>query len=51
LFQILGGAGYSKDQPIERIWREVRVVRILEGTSETMRRIVACHVFHGGETR
>ena len=43
--QIFGGAGYSKDLPIERIWREVRVVRILDGTSEMMRRIVARHVF------
>lgn len=39
--QLFGGAGYSKDFPIERIWREVRVVRILDGTSEMMRRIVA----------
>ena len=43
--QIFGGAGYSKDQPIERIWREVRVAKILDGTSEMMRRIVARHVF------
>src|SRR5262245_2663763 len=42
--QIFGGAGYSKDYPIERILREARVVRILDGTSEMMRRIVARHV-------
>jgi alkylation response protein AidB-like acyl-CoA dehydrogenase len=34
-------AGYRKDEPIERIWREVRAIRILEGTSEMMRHIVA----------
>lgn len=45
--QIFGGAGYSKDYPVERIWREVRVVRILDGTSEMMRRIVARQVFRG----
>jgi acyl-CoA dehydrogenase len=39
--QLFGGAGYSKDEPIERIWREVRAIRILEGTSEIMRHIVA----------
>jgi len=39
--QLFGGAGYRKDEPIERIWREVRVIRILEGTSEIMRHIVA----------
>ncbi len=43
--QIFGGAGYSKTFPVERIWREVRVVKILDGTSEMMRRIVARHVF------
>ena len=43
--QIFGGAGYSKDYPVERIWREVRVVKILDGTSEMMRRIVARHVW------
>jgi acyl-CoA dehydrogenase len=39
--QLFGGAGYCKSTPVERIWREVRVVRILDGTSEIMRTIVA----------
>jgi acyl-CoA dehydrogenase len=39
--QLFGGAGYRKDEPIERIWREVRAIRILEGTSEIMRHIIA----------
>ncbi|MDP6342892.1 MAG: acyl-CoA dehydrogenase family protein [Alphaproteobacteria bacterium] len=39
--QLFGGAGYRKDLPIERIWREVRAIRILEGTSEIMRHIIA----------
>ena len=39
--QICGGTGYRKDVPIERIWREVRAIRILEGTSEIMRHIIA----------
>ena len=30
--QIFGGAGYSKDQPIERIYRDARVFRIYDGT-------------------
>ena len=38
--QLFGGLGYSKDAPIERIWRESRVVRILDGTSEMMRTII-----------
>ena len=42
--QLFGGAGYSKALPIERIWRDVRVIRILDGTSEILRTIVARHV-------
>jgi acyl-CoA dehydrogenase len=49
--QIFGGAGYSKDLPIERIWREVRVVKILDGTSEMMRRIVARQVFREADAK
>ena len=41
VLQMFGGAGYCKSNPVERIWREVRVVRILDGTSEIMRKIVA----------
>jgi acyl-CoA dehydrogenase len=39
--QMFAGAGYCKSSPVERIWREVRVVRILDGTSEIMRKIIA----------
>jgi acyl-CoA dehydrogenase len=49
--QIFGGAGYSKDEPIERIWRETRVVRILDGTSEMMRRIVARALYREADRR
>jgi acyl-CoA dehydrogenase len=49
--QIFGGAGYSKDQPVERIWRETRAVRILDGTSEMMRRIVARDLFRQADRR
>lgn len=43
--QMFGGAGYCKSLPVERIWREVRVARILDGTSEIMRKIVAREAF------
>lgn len=39
--QIFGGAGYSKDHPIERIYRDARIFRIYDGTSEIHRGIVA----------
>ena len=39
--QIHGGYGYIKEYPIERYLRDLRVHRILEGTNEIMRLIVA----------
>jgi alkylation response protein AidB-like acyl-CoA dehydrogenase len=39
--QIHGGYGYLKDHPIERVLRDLRVHRILEGTNEIMRVIIA----------
>jgi alkylation response protein AidB-like acyl-CoA dehydrogenase len=43
--QIHGGRGYMREQPVERLWRELRVDRIWEGTSEIQRTIL------GGELR
>jgi alkylation response protein AidB-like acyl-CoA dehydrogenase len=39
--QIFGGRGYMRENVAERFWREVRVDRIWEGTSEIQRLIVA----------
>jgi alkylation response protein AidB-like acyl-CoA dehydrogenase len=39
--QLHGGYGYLKDHPIERVLRDLRVHRILEGTNEIMRVIIA----------
>jgi alkylation response protein AidB-like acyl-CoA dehydrogenase len=39
--QLHGGYGYLKDFPLERILRDLRVHRILEGTNEIMRVIIA----------
>jgi len=39
--QILGGRGYMRDHPVERLWRDTRVDRIWEGTSEIQRLIIA----------
>ncbi len=41
MLQVHGGAGYSKEMPIERIYRDLRVQRIIEGTSEIQRMIIA----------
>lgn len=39
--QIHGGAGYTTDFPIERYWRDARLTKIFEGTSEIMLRLVS----------
>lgn len=39
--QLFGGYGYLKDYPVERFWRDLRVHRILEGSNEVMRMIIA----------
>ena len=39
--QIHGGYGYLADYPVERIYRDVRVTKIYEGTSDIQRLIIA----------
>lgn len=39
--QTFGGYGYSRDFPVERIWRDVRVCQIYEGTSDIQRMVIA----------
>ncbi|MAB97729.1 MAG: acyl-CoA dehydrogenase [Pseudomonadaceae bacterium] len=39
--QTLGGYGYLKDFPLERIYRDVRVCQIYEGTSDVQRLVIA----------
>jgi acyl-CoA dehydrogenase len=39
--QIHGGLGYMKDYPIERFYRDVRLMRIYEGTSEIQKIVIA----------
>jgi alkylation response protein AidB-like acyl-CoA dehydrogenase len=38
--QTLGGYGYVSDFPVERIWRDVRVCQIYEGTSDVQKIII-----------
>ncbi len=39
--QIHGGMGLMEELPLERIWRDARVERIWEGTSEIQRHIIS----------
>ncbi|MBO0816238.1 MAG: acyl-CoA dehydrogenase, partial [Actinobacteria bacterium] len=39
--QIFGGMGLMNELPVERWWRDARVERIWDGTSEIQRHIIA----------
>lgn len=47
--QIFGGAGYTKLFPIERYWRDARLTKIFEGTSEIQQRIIATNLLGKSE--
>ena len=42
--QIHGGYGFTRDLPLERYARDVRIMRIYEGSSEIQRNIIAAHL-------
>jgi alkylation response protein AidB-like acyl-CoA dehydrogenase len=42
--QIHGGYGYLEDFPVERIYRDVRVCQIYEGTSDIQRLVISRQV-------
>ncbi len=46
--QIFGGMGYCKEMPLERIYRDSRILRIYDGTSEIHRMLIARQVLKNG---
>ncbi len=46
--QIFGGRGYMRENPVERLWRELRVDRIWEGTSEVQKLIIGNEILKRG---
>lgn len=47
MLQLHGGYGYVEDYPIERLYRDARVTRIYEGTSEVQRIVIAREILTG----
>ena len=42
--QLLGGYGYTKDYPVERMMRDAKITQIYEGTNQIQRVVVARHL-------
>lgn len=42
--QVLGGAGYTQDFPVERMFREAKVTQIFEGTNQIQRLVISRHL-------
>ncbi len=49
MVQLHGGYGYSREYPVERLYRDARVTRIYEGTSEVQRMVVARELLRSTE--
>jgi alkylation response protein AidB-like acyl-CoA dehydrogenase len=47
VLQVHGGMGYTRELPVERWYRELRVLRIYEGTDEIQRRTIARNLLAG----
>lgn len=43
--QMLGGYGYTKDYPVERMMRDAKITEIYEGTSEVQRLVISGNIF------
>jgi alkylation response protein AidB-like acyl-CoA dehydrogenase len=49
--QVFGGRGYMRENVAERLYRELRVERIWEGTSEVQRAIIGAQMIKRGPRR
>jgi alkylation response protein AidB-like acyl-CoA dehydrogenase len=45
--QVLGGYGYTREFPVERMMREAKVMQIFEGTNQIQRLVIARHLARG----
>lgn len=49
--QVLGGYGYMKDHPVERMMRDAKCTQIIEGTSEIQQTIIGKKILSGQQVR
>ncbi len=43
--QIFGGAGYTRDYPVEKMMRDAKIIQIYEGTNQILRNDIISHVY------
>nr|WP_187361355.1 acyl-CoA dehydrogenase family protein [Phytoactinopolyspora mesophila] len=48
--QVFGGAGYTRDFPVERYFREAKIMQIFEGTNQIQRMVIARSLERGDTT-
>ena len=46
--QVFGGYGYTKEYPVEKLFRDAKLMQIYEGTSQIQRMVIAKNVLTGG---
>jgi alkylation response protein AidB-like acyl-CoA dehydrogenase len=46
--QILGGYGYSREYPVERMMRDAKITQIYEGTNQIQRIVIANQILKEG---
>jgi alkylation response protein AidB-like acyl-CoA dehydrogenase len=45
--QLLGGYGYTRDYPVERMMRDAKITQIYEGTNQVQRIVMARQLLSG----
>ena len=45
--QVLGGYGYTREYPVERMMRDAKVMQIVEGTNQVQRIVISRHLLRG----
>jgi alkylation response protein AidB-like acyl-CoA dehydrogenase len=46
--QVMGGYGYMRDYPVEKLMRDAKLLQIYEGTNQIQRMVIARQLAKGG---
>ena len=49
--QVMGGYGYMKEYPVEKMMRDAKITQIYEGTNQIQRNIIARHLIKEAAAR